>query len=168
MSRLYAYENKIHPLLMNLNILPKTEKIILNVNILQEITNAIGSQMEKTDCKKILQSFDGGIISFFIDLKAYGNYTVDGSSFKFTLHNPKKSEPKTCNNVARNITINTYEDSTNAATESANPNNTIIKTNETIDINQTNTGNKSQDNDSPSVWNTIKLEVSSFAHKILG
>ncbi len=150
LARLYAYENRLYPFMMNMDILPKSNdtNAIKNADIMKELDRAIGHEMDKTEAKALLDTFDENLKDFLNGLKSKGAFKVDGSKFIFTLNSPKKQpEPANdCRGKSQNKTVpsnnsSTVDNKTAGGNATANINNNTVS-----GVNPLNTQNSTADN----------------------
>lgn len=163
LSRLYAYENKLYPFMMNMDILPKSDdrNAIKNSQIMVELDRAIGHEMEKSDAKALLGVFDKTLKDFLNELKSKGSFKVEGNNFSYKLNNPKKQpespiddckkENKTQNNSTNNKTIPNKNNTNNTG-----PNGNANTTNNTSangNLNNTNNFGQNKNNNNSTLNN---------------
>ena len=85
LSRLYAYETKMYPFFIALDLVPKSNDTdaVGNADIMLELQRVIGTEIDKKTCKKLLKNFDKSLKEFFLELKTIGNYHVEDGKFVF-------------------------------------------------------------------------------------
>jgi hypothetical protein len=110
LSRLYAFETKMYPLLMHLDLLPQSNdtEAIGNADIMIELQRVIGVEIDKPTAKKMLESFDKSLSTFFTELTNYGNYAITDGKFTFTrIASAAVEDPASDEKLSEEISVNT-------------------------------------------------------------
>jgi hypothetical protein len=96
LSRLYAFENRLQPLLVKYGIFEddKSNKTIENSQILGELHRELTKSIKKEDAKKARDAFNKSIKDLFLELKNQGEFTAKDGVFTYKLKNPI-TEPAT-------------------------------------------------------------------------
>lgn len=87
LSRLYAYENKLYPLLMDIGIVPKTKNIdaVLNSDIMKTLQEVLNGKIDNASMKNLRNAFDKGLPKFFTEMKKIGDFQVVENTITYKL-----------------------------------------------------------------------------------
>jgi hypothetical protein len=87
MKRLFSYENRLHPLLSKLKLLPNSEKEIPNALIINTIHDEIKEKLNDSVMRSLRLSMDHSLTEFFIALGKIADFKLTDEKFIFSLRN---------------------------------------------------------------------------------